>query len=96
MVALGGESALAGIVNHCFGNAYCYFICTIGFVIIFFLTCNFFYFLIDNLGRFLNSLKLKVIHYLHKKCPRTQFQIEIGGVVQGVTKLFWTFSAFVT
>ena len=37
MEAFGGESALAGIVKHCFGNAYCYFI---GFVIIFSI-CNF-------------------------------------------------------
>ena len=42
--------------------------------------------------------KISIYSYQKKLCTNstTQFQIEGGGLVQGVTKLFTTFSAFIT
>ena len=43
-----------------------------------------------------NTFKRYMHNIFYKNSHTTQFQIEGGGVVQGVTKLIWIFSAFVT
>ena len=45
---------------------------------------------------FLSTKKDRLFSYVFLCNVMTQFQIEGGGVVQGVTKLISTFSAFVT